>query len=91
MPHYRVTWSTHAPDPGPAHACPDGGAGRAPSDGGPGCACTSEVVEADRVDLEAGAWIVLRRTVHVVGRPREVVVRRIAASTVARVEEVPAR
>jgi hypothetical protein len=48
----------------------------------------SELLEADRVDVEAGAWIVLRRTVHVVGRPREVVVRRIAASAVAEVEEV---
>ena len=48
----------------------------------------SELLEADRVDVEAGAWLVLRRTVHVVGRPREVVVRRIAAATVRRVEEV---
>ena len=51
-------------------------------------AIPDELVEADRVDVESSTWVVLRRTVHVVGRPREVVVRRIAASAVARVEEV---
>ena len=49
---------------------------------------TSELLEADRVDVEAGTCVVLRRVVHVVGRPREVVVRRIAATAVTGVDEV---
>ncbi len=94
MPQYRLTWSTDVPahTHDSAHPCPDDRPGGTPSDG-TGCVCvcvcTTELIEADRVDVEAGAWIVLRRTVHVVGRPREVVVRRVAASTLARVEEVP--
>lgn len=49
---------------------------------------TVELYDADRVDVEGAAWVVLRRTVPVVGRPREVVVRRLAAATVAAVEQV---
>ena len=49
---------------------------------------TDEVVEADRLDVEGEAWIVLRRAVPVMGRPRDVVVRRIAAPSVQGVEEV---
>lgn len=47
-----------------------------------------ELVEADRVDVEAETWVVLRRSVTVIGRPREVVVRRIAALGVLSVEQV---
>ena len=47
----------------------------------------AEDVEADTAEVDTtGLWLVLRRTVLVVGRPREVVVRRIDARDVARVE-----
>jgi hypothetical protein len=46
----------------------------------------AETVEADVAELDpAGVWLVLRRVVLVVGRPREVVVRRLAAGDVAEV------
>lgn len=47
-----------------------------------------ELLEADRVDVEGGAWLVFRRTVFVIGRAREVVIRRLPADSVAEVFEV---
>ena len=47
-----------------------------------------ELIEADRVDLEADVWLVFRRTVFVIGRARDVVVRRLPAGPVADVAEV---
>ena len=54
----------------------------------PGAVASSELVEAARVDVEGDAWLVFRSTVFVIGRPREVVVRRVAAGPVADVAEV---
>jgi hypothetical protein len=45
-----------------------------------------EVVEADAVDVESGTHVVFRRTQLVIGRPREVVTRRIVAAAVLTVE-----
>ena len=56
----------------------DAGAGLRPDD----------LVEADRVEVEADVWLVFRRTVYVIGAPREVVVRRLPAAPVADVAEV---
>ena len=47
-----------------------------------------DLVEADRVEVEADVWLVFRRTVYVIGAPREVVVRRLPAAPVADVAEV---
>lgn len=49
-----------------------------------------EVIEAERYEREAGGSLVFRRTVFVVGRPRDVVVRRLSASSVSAVEAVGA-
>lgn len=46
----------------------------------------AETVDADGVRTEAGGQVVLRRSVLVVGQPREVVVRRLAGAQVLRVE-----
>lgn len=48
----------------------------------------AEFIEADRVDLEGELWLVFRRTVSVIGQPREVVVRRLPASPIADVVKV---
>ena len=48
----------------------------------------TDLVEADRVEVEADVWLVFRRTVYVIGTPREVVVRRLPAAPVADVTEV---
>lgn len=48
----------------------------------------SEIYEADSVDVEGDVHVVLRRTVFVINKPRDVVVRRIAAAAVAEVVEV---
>lgn len=50
---------------------------------------TVEDVQAERADVEE-RHVVLRRTVLVIGQPREVVVRRLAGSAVSSVDEVPA-
>lgn len=47
-----------------------------------------DLVEADRVELESEVWLVFRRTVFVIGAPRDVVVRRLPAAPVADVVEV---
>ncbi len=47
-----------------------------------------DLVEADRVEVEADVWLVFRRTVYVIGAPREVVVRRLPAAPVVDVAEV---
>lgn len=47
-----------------------------------------DLVEADRVEVEAEVWLVFRRTVYVIGAPREVVVRRLPAAPVVDVAEV---
>jgi hypothetical protein len=47
-----------------------------------------DLVEADGVELEADVWLVFRRTVFVIGAPRDVVVRRVPAAPVADVAEV---
>ena len=47
-----------------------------------------DLVEADRVEVESEVWLVFRRTVYVIGAPREVVVRRLPAAPVADVAEV---
>ena len=47
-----------------------------------------DLVEADRVELESEVWLVFRRTVFVIGAPRDVVVRRLPAAPVADVAEV---
>lgn len=47
-----------------------------------------DLVEADGVVLESDVWLVFRRTVFVIGAPRDVVVRRVAAAPVAEVVEV---
>ena len=47
-----------------------------------------DLVEADGVELEADVWLVFRRTVFVVGKPRDVVVRRLPAAPVLDVAEV---
>ena len=47
-----------------------------------------DLVEADGVVLEADVWLVFRRTVFVIGAPRDVVVRRLPAAPVAEVVEV---
>jgi len=59
-------------------------------DDGSGCLTPrpDDLVEADRVELEAEVWLVFRRTVFVIGAPRDVVVRRLAAAPVADVAEV---
>jgi hypothetical protein len=49
---------------------------------------TDEHVEAERLDHEAGGWLVFRATVLVIGAPREVVVRRVAAAPVRQVTQV---
>jgi hypothetical protein len=49
-----------------------------------------EVVEAEHATVEGEANVVLRGTVLVIGQPREVVVRRIRAVDVLRVDELPA-
>ncbi len=46
------------------------------------------LVEADSVQVEADVWLVFRRTVFVIGAPRDVVVRRLPAAPVADVAEV---
>jgi hypothetical protein len=48
---------------------------------------STEDVPAERADVE-DRHVVLRRTVLVIGRPREVVVRRFAGAAVARVDEL---
>lgn len=50
-----------------------------------------ELVEADRVELEADVWLVSRRTVFLIGRAREVVIRRLPAGPGAEVVEVVGR
>ncbi len=47
-----------------------------------------DLVEADGVTLEADVWLVFRRTVFVIGTPRDVVVRRVPAAPVADVAQV---
>ena len=47
-----------------------------------------DLVEADRVELESEVWLVFRRTVFVIGAPRDVVVRRLPAAPVVDVAEV---
>ena len=47
-----------------------------------------EHLEAERLDVEAGGWLVFRATVLVIGAPREVVVRRVAAAPVRQVVQV---
>lgn len=47
-----------------------------------------DLVEADSVQVEADVWLVFRRTVFVIGAPRDVVVRRLPAAPVADVAEV---
>ena len=47
-----------------------------------------ELVEAERLDCEAGGWLVFRATVLVIGAPREVVVRRVATAPVRQVTQV---
>ena len=47
-----------------------------------------EQLEAERLDLEAGGWLVFRATVLVIGAPREVVVRRVATAPVRQVVQV---
>jgi hypothetical protein len=47
-----------------------------------------EVVMAERLDVEAGGWLVFRATVLVIGSPREVVVRRVTSSGVQAVTQV---
>ncbi len=55
----------------------------------PDAALPPESVDAESVDLDtSGVWLVFRRTVYVIGKPREVVVRRLAAREVAEVAEV---
>lgn len=46
-----------------------------------------EDVPAERADVE-DRHVVLRRTVLVIGQPRQVVVRRLAGAAVARVDQV---
>lgn len=48
---------------------------------------STEDVQAERADVEE-RHVVLRRTVLVIGQPREVVVRRLAGDAVAQVDEV---
>lgn len=59
-----------------------------PDADGPESVRPDDLVEADRVEVEADVWLVFRRTVHVIGTPREVVVRRLPAAPVAEVAEV---
>ncbi|MCU1692989.1 MAG: hypothetical protein JWM64_2080 [Frankiales bacterium] len=48
----------------------------------------AEEVDADICDHEGnGVWVVLRRVVFVVGRPRDVVVRRLRAADVLEVRQ----
>lgn len=47
-----------------------------------------ETVEADAVDVGGQTHLVFRCTQLVIGRPREVVVRRIQAATVTAVEQL---
>ncbi|MCU1693884.1 MAG: hypothetical protein JWM64_2975 [Frankiales bacterium] len=47
-----------------------------------------DLVEADRVEVEADVWLVFRRTVFVIGAPRDVVVRRLPAAPVIDVAQV---
>ncbi len=47
-----------------------------------------EQLEAERIDLEAGGWLVFRATVLVIGAPREVVVRRVATAPVRQVTQI---
>ena len=47
-----------------------------------------EVLEAERLDVEAGGWLVFRATVLVIGSPREVVVRRLTCAGVQAVTQV---
>ena len=63
---------TYRPDDGPDGPCPR----------------PDNLVEADRVELESEVWLVFRRTVFVIGTPRDVVVRRLPAAPVADVAEV---
>ena len=48
-----------------------------------------EVVDADDVTLEGESHLVFRRTQLVIGRPRQVVARRIVAAGVLTVDECP--
>lgn len=49
-----------------------------------------ETVEAHTVRVEADAQVVLRRTVWVIGQPRDIVVRRLPGTHVLSVEQADA-
>ena len=53
-----------------------------------GSGLPDELLQAERLDVEGGTWLVFRAMVLVIGAPREVVVRRLAASAVATVTQV---
>ena len=63
---------TYRPDDGPDGPCPR----------------PDDLVEADRIELESEVWLVFRRTVFVIGTPRDVVVRRLPAAPVVGVAQV---
>lgn len=47
-----------------------------------------EHLEAERLDVEGGTWLVFRASALVIGAPREVVVRRLPTSAVGTVTQV---